>query len=97
MVAFLCGSFHLASNAQQDATLDVKKPEKFENRTLGSDKTFTTKFTTPRRWNQNLITHYNYFFNANNKLNDVVANAKQSFHDDYTELLPFYNYTLLAT
>ncbi|MBX3242067.1 MAG: hypothetical protein KIT80_13850 [Chitinophagaceae bacterium] len=82
---------------QKDATLDVKKPEKYENRVLGSDKTFTTKYTVPRKLVQNTTTHYNYYFNANIKIENVIAGAKQSFKDDYTELLPFYNYSLETT
>lgn len=85
------------AKAQKDVTLDVKKPEKYENRVLGSDKTFTTKYTVPRKITQNLSTHYNFFFNANIKINNVVDGAKMSFKDDYTELLPFYNYSLDAT
>lgn len=95
-ILFYCG--HISSlMAQKDATLDVKKPEKYSNRILGSDKTFTTKYTVPRRLMQGMSTHYNFFFNANVKLTEVVAGAKQSFREDYTELLPFYNYTLDAT
>jgi tetratricopeptide (TPR) repeat protein len=93
---FCCGLFS-SLMAQKDATLDVKKPEKYDKRVLGSDKTFTTKYTLPRKVIQNLSTHYNFFFNANIKLNDVVNGAKQGFRDDYTMLLPFYNYTLDAT
>ena len=93
---FCCGLFS-SLIAQKDATLDVKKPDKYDKRILGSDKTFTTKYTIPRKLIQNLSTHYNFFFNANIKLNDVVIGAKQGFRDDYTELLPFYNYTLDAT
>ncbi len=93
---FCCGLFS-SLIAQKDATLDVKKPDKYDKRILGSDKTFTTKYTIPRKLIQNLSTHYNFFFNANIKLNDVIIGAKQGFRDDYTELLPFYNYTLDAT
>ena len=46
---------------------------------------------------QNTITHYNFFFNTNNKLNEVLARAKAQFREDYTQLLPFYNYTLETT
>ena len=95
-VLFYC-SHYSSLMAQKDATLDVKKPEKYENRILGSDKTFTTKYTVPRRVMQSMSTHYNFFFNANVKLTDVVAGAKQGFQEDYTQLLPFYNYTLDAT
>ncbi len=95
-VLFYCGHYS-SLMAQKDATLDVKKPEKYDNRILGSDKTFTTKYTIPRRLMQGMSTHYNFFFNADVKLTGVVEGAKQSFREDYTELLPFYNYTLDAT
>lgn len=91
--------FQLAIPAfgQLGIALDVKKPKEFENRVLRSEKSDQKKFTTPKRFIQNTITHYNYFFNANNKLNEVLERAKASFKDDYSELLPFYNYTLDAT
>lgn len=74
-----------------------KKPEKFENRKLGSEKTADKKFTVPRNIYQNNITHFNYYYNANNKVNGVVERAKLSLKDDYTNLLPFYPYTLEST
>ncbi len=92
-----CCTFFSPVMGQKDATLDVKKPEQYENRVLGSDKTFTTKYTIPRKLVQNTTTHYNYYFNANIKIEEVIAGARQSFREDYTELLPFYNYTLDAT
>ena len=53
--------------------------------------------TFPGDFLQNTITHYNFYFNTNNKLNDVLARAKAQFKEDYTQLLPFYNYTLETT
>lgn len=82
---------------QLGTTLDVKKPEEFENRVLRSEKSDRKKFSLPKRFIQNTITHYNYFFNANNKLNEVLERAKLSFKDDYSQLIPFYNYTLDVT
>ena len=52
-----------------------KKPEKFENRKLGSEKTADKKFNVPRNIYQNNITHYNYYFNANNRVITVVDRA----------------------
>lgn len=74
-----------------------KKPEKFENRKLGSEKTAEKKFTVVRNIYQNNITHYNYYFNANNKVNTVIDRAKMSLKDNYSDLLSFYPYTLDAT
>lgn len=82
---------------QLGIALDVKKPKEFENRVLRSEKSEKKKFSLPKRFIQNTITHYNYFFNANNKLNEVLERAKLSFKDDYSALIPFYNYTLDVT
>ncbi|MBK7883076.1 MAG: hypothetical protein IPJ81_04150 [Chitinophagaceae bacterium] len=71
-----------------------KKPQKFENRKLGSEKTAEKKFTKPRHFFQNSVTHYNYYFNSNNKLNAVIERAKLSHQDDYSKLLSFYSYSL---
>jgi hypothetical protein len=82
---------------QLGTTLDLKKPKEYEERVLQSEKSDQKKFTVTRRFMQNTVTHYNYFFNANNKLNEVIGRAKSAFKDDYSKLLPFYNYSLDVT
>ncbi|MGG9964440.1 tetratricopeptide repeat protein [Ferruginibacter sp. SUN106] len=95
-VVFNCCFFK--AFAQPMWTLDPfgkeKKPEKYETRKLGSEKTADKKFTNFRHVVQNNITHYNYYFNSNNKVNAVVERAKLSNKDDYSKLLPFYPYSL---
>jgi len=76
---------------------DIKKPKEYDERVLRSEKSDQKKFTLPRRFIQNTVTHYNYYFNANLKLNEVLERAKTSFVDDYSKLLPFYNYSLDVT
>lgn len=99
-ILILCG-FSIPALAQPTWTIDPfgkeKKPEKFENRKLGSEKTADKKFTVVRNAYQNNITHYNYYFNANNRVNAVIDRAKLSLKDDYTNLLAFYPYTLENT
>ena len=99
VTAVICFSlfFYLNSSGQVGIDYDLKKPPKYENRTLGYEKTSETKWTVPRALVQNTITQYNLYYNANNKLNDVLARAKAQFREDYTQLLPFYNYTLETT
>ncbi|MGK2861376.1 MAG: tetratricopeptide repeat protein [Chitinophagaceae bacterium] len=99
IVAFFLLSCRVAVPAfgQLGIALDVEKPKEFENRVLRSEKSDQKKFSLPKRFIQNTITHYNYFFNASNKLNEVLERAKSSFTDDYSDLIPFYNYTLDAT
>jgi tetratricopeptide (TPR) repeat protein len=95
---FVCSSCFNQAFAQPAWTFDPfgkeKKPEKYENRKLGSEKTADKKFTTPRHFIQNTITHYNYYFNSNNKVNAVVERAVMANKDDYSKLLPFYPYSL---
>ncbi len=89
--------FCLKTKGQPGMTYDLKKPVLFENRPLGYEKSDKVKFSNSRRFIQNTITHYNFFFNTNVKLNEVVTRAKAGFKDDFTALIPFYNYSLETT
>jgi tetratricopeptide (TPR) repeat protein len=85
------------AKAQPAWTFDLvkeKKPEKYEEKLLTSEKTATKKFGAVRRFMQNTTSHYNFFFNANNKLNAVIERARISNKDDYATLLSFYSYSL---
>jgi len=94
---FIFVSATLTGYSQPGSTIELKKPDKYEKRTLASEKTGNKKFGYSKRLYQNTITHYNYYFNADNKLREIIEEAKRSFKDDYTKLLPFYNYSLDIT
>lgn len=83
--------------AQAGYELDLQKPAQFENKVLGSEKSNTTKWTDFRAFVQGTVTHYNYYFNANQKLLEAIAKARASHQDDLTDLISFYNYSLPAT
>ncbi|MBS1748046.1 MAG: hypothetical protein JST21_17920 [Bacteroidetes bacterium] len=97
LLLFTCLLLCNFSNAQPGTTIELKKPEKYENHTLTSEKTNEDKIGKFRKIIQNTITHYNYYFNANQRLDQIIVRAKQSFKDDYTKLLPYYNYSLDVT
>lgn len=98
LLSVIFAFIYLASPGQVGVDYTLVKPKKFENRTLASEKSNDgKKFKKSRRFIQNTITHYNYYFNANEKLKMILERAKSQFRDDYTRLLPFYNYTLEAT
>ena len=86
------------SMAQPTWTIDPfgkeKKPEKYEEKKLASEKTGDKKFKGVRKFLQNNTSHYNFYFNANNKLNHVIERAKLSNKDDYANILSFYPYSL---
>lgn len=97
--AFLFFSSHLI--AQPTWTVDLfgkeKKPEQYEEKKLPSEKTGEKKFTTFRRFLQNTTTRYNYYFNAENKIDAVIERAKMAQKEDFSKLLSFYPYSLDAT
>ena len=74
--------------------LQKDKPQKFKEKQLRSEKTGEKKFTVPRRFIQNTTSHYNYFFNANNKINSIIETARMAAKEDYSKLLPYYSYSL---
>ncbi len=96
-VIFILLANCISVKAQPGATIELPKPKKFENRQLPAEKTGNKKFTIPRRFMQNTTTHYNFYFNANEKIKDVLERAKAEHKDDYSKLLSFYNYSFEST
>ena len=86
-----------AVHAQLDKitmNIDKDKPVKYKDNILRSEKTGQKKFTVPRRFIQNTVSHYNYFYNANRKIDYVIERARLANVDDYSKLLWYYGYTL---
>ena len=94
LVFFLISSSIGPVFGQQGFDLKIDKPKPYEERVLRAEKSQDKPLKGPGKFFQNLTTHYNYYFNATTKLNEVIDHAKLSFKDDYTLLLPFYNYSL---
>ena len=94
---FLLVGIMVFSQPNTSINLEKSKPKLYEERLLGSEKTTDKKISSSKKFYQNLVTHYNYYFNANTKLNDIINTAKAANKDDYTQLLSFYNYDLQNT
>ncbi len=71
-----------------------KRSEKFAERKLPSERMAEKKFNLYRRVVQNNFTHFNYVYNASNKINLVLERAKDQQQDDYSKLISYYPYTL---
>jgi len=87
----------LLAQAQPGATVQLDKPKRYEKRTLASEKPTDKPLNPLRKAGQNLNTRYNFYYNAEIKINDVLTNAKAAFRDDFSRLLPFYDYSLDQT
>src|SRR3954451_5747222 len=94
---FFASPFVFAQLGKITVDLQKDKPTKFKTKTLKSEKTGEKKFTLPRRVIQNTVSHYNFYFNANNKINEVIERARLNNNDVYYKLLPFYSYSLTNT
>jgi hypothetical protein len=96
ILSLICQAYQTAYG-QLGVSFNLKKPKEYEERQLRSEKSDQKKFTLPKRFVQNTVTHFNYVFNANQKLNEILEKAKTEHKDDYSKLLPFYNYSLDVT
>ena len=94
ILALVCG-FKSFVFAQPYSTVNLygKKPAQYSERVLISEKSGETGFSGAKHFFQNMFTHFNYEFNINQKVNDIIDRAKLLHKDDYTQLLPFYNYS----
>jgi tetratricopeptide (TPR) repeat protein len=52
------------------------------------------KYTLKRRLYQNMVSRYNFYFNANNKLTEAIETITAAHKDNFDEILPFYPYPL---
>lgn len=84
-------------HAQPNTTIELTKPKPYTERSLPAEKTGNRKFTIPRRIFTNATSRFNYYFNANNLVNDIINRARQQHKDDYGQLLSFYDYSLDVT
>ena len=66
---------------------EIEKPLPYE-------RLLNKKYTLGRRAYQNTVAQYNYFFNGQEELNEIITKARSQYQDDYTKLIGFYDYDL---
>ncbi len=66
--------------------LKIKKKQK----AYSNEKMLKKRWSVPRRVVQNTFTHYNYYFNANRKMDEAIANMLRSKKDNYDSLLALF-------
>ncbi|MCX6332187.1 MAG: hypothetical protein NTZ82_06075 [Bacteroidetes bacterium] len=80
----------LDSNIQKFVPLEEEQPLPYE-------KLLNKKYTLGRRAYQNTVSQYNYIFHAEQDLLGFIEDARLNLQEDYTTLLPFYDYDLNST
>ena len=64
---------------------------------LPYERLLNKKYTLGRRAYQNTVSQFNFLFHAAISLDEIIQKARDLHEDDYTELLPFYDYDLSIT
>lgn len=55
------------------------------------------KINPIKKVKENVVSHYNFFFNAHLKIEAVLQGAKQAHKDSFNNLIPFYSFSLDQT
>jgi tetratricopeptide (TPR) repeat protein len=87
----------IAQKADTQVNKITNKNYKLVEQPLPYERLLKKKYTLLRRGYQNTVSQYNYFFNATEEMNDIILKARNSYQEDYSSLLNFYDYDLTAT
>lgn len=90
--------FKKIDNAKSKLDSATKKFVPYEEeRPLPYEILAKKKYTLGRRAYQNTVSKFNYIFHANEELNQILKDARLYLQEDYTNLIPFYDYDLANT
>ena len=87
----------IANKADTQVNKLAKNSLKEIEKPLPYERLLKKKYTLGRRAYQNTVSQYNYLFNAQEEFKELIANARNSYLEDYTNLLNFYDYDLATT
>ncbi|QES89246.1 hypothetical protein [Rhizosphaericola mali] len=87
--------FILRAIGQEHTTIRIDykdKPQKFQTKVLPVEKSGTDHLKPVKKFVQNTYTHFNFLFNANTRLRQILQQAKDNYQNDYQSLLDYYDY-----
>ena len=88
--------FRDSLNKKSDRFLEKNGLNQIEKQ-LPYERLLNKKYTLGRRAYQNTVSQFNYLFYAEIGIDEIIQKARDLHEDDYTELLPFYDYDLSIT
>ncbi len=83
-------------NNKSNRLLDKTRINEIDKQ-LPYERLLNKKYTLGRRAYQNTVSQFNYLFYAEIGLDEIIQKARDLHEDDFTELLPFYDYDLSLT
>lgn len=92
LVLLVCSTLLL--HAQPGTTIHLKneKPAEYAKKLLRAEKTAYGPLGKFQQFMQNTFTRFNYLYNANKRLEDIVDKATTDYKEDYATLLTYYPY-----
>ncbi|WP_460432877.1 type IX secretion system periplasmic lipoprotein PorW/SprE [Arachidicoccus ginsenosidivorans] len=93
ILVLLSSSTHLLYG-QAGTTINLRdvKPAEFAKKLLRAEKTDYGPLGKFQQFMQNTFTRFNYLYNANQRLKEIVDKATEDYKEDYTQLLSYYPY-----
>ena len=74
--------------AKFDFALQIKIKKKHEE--YSNEQLLTKKWSLPRQGIQNMFTRYNYYYNADKRMNEAIANMQRLKKDNFDSLIALY-------
>lgn len=87
--------FVLGAIGQEHTTIRIDykdKPKKFQTKILPVERSGIEHLKPIKKFVQNTYTHFNFLFNANNRLHQILQQAQDNYQNDYSKLLDYYDY-----
>ena len=75
-----------------DISLKIDLARKKQQQKWDNTKMLKKKWSLPRQLVQNTFTRYNYYFNANRKMEEALANMQRLGKDDYDKNIPLFSF-----
>jgi tetratricopeptide (TPR) repeat protein len=78
--------------AENKAQLAFELKIKKKRSVYSNENMLKKKWTAPRKAVQNTFTHYNYYFNANRKMEEAEANMQRTARDNWDDRIPLFTF-----
>lgn len=78
--------------AEQKFNLALELKIKKKRSVYSNENMLKKKWTPLKRFFQNTYTHYNYYFNANKKMEEAEANMQRSAKDDWDQRITLFDF-----
>lgn len=96
LMLLICSTWSLYAQPGTTIHLKDEKPAEFAKKLLRAEKTDYGPLGKFQQFMQNTFTRFNYLYNANKRMEDILNKATATYKEDYARLLSYYPYDAKA-